>query len=250
MISGKPTKPMLSSDRFIDVHRHSPAPSDCLTVLSLDTHQLVGVAPDTASKTENLVHDPAILNANGYFSLGIHPWFLAQQNVERAFDLIVQQCANPNMLAIGECGLDRYQGPSLTTQIDVFSRQAKLAKQLNKPLIVHCVRAFDELLHIKKSCETTSVWIVHGCNCKPHLATRLLEQGCYLSFGKALQNPPSHAYKILNDMPLERLFLETDAADELSIDDIYRAAATIRRLDIDTLRRQIRNNFLNVFFND
>lgn len=220
-----------------------------MTVLSLDTHLLAGdsVNPDISDLSSQHKHYPT---SNGYFSLGIHPWFIAQQDIEQAFKLIVQHAHNPNMLAIGECGLDKCIALAQDRQIETFLRQIELAKTLNKPLIIHCVRAFNELIQLKKACKADQAWIVHGFNGKADLAYQLLRQGFHLSLGKVLLNPASNASRVLPQIPLERVFLETDAAADISINEIYLAAATILNLDITILRQQIHSNFSNVFLND
>lgn len=179
----------------------------------------------------------------------MHPWFIKHQTIETAF-LRLKSCTHhPKILAIGECGLDKCIDTPMSVQIEVFSRQVQLSEELGKPLIIHCVRAFAELLQLKKSLAPTQPWIMHGFTGKPALAAQLIQHDCYISFGKALLQTGSQATLALQAIPLEQLFLETDAAG-VSIDTIYAAAAKIRGIDPINLRRQIHSNFINVFFND
>lgn len=185
-----------------------------------------------------------------FYSLGLHPWFIERQDIEHAIEKIVLSINDPKLLAIGECGLDKLQSKSLAKQIEVFKQQIKLADQSHKPLIIHCVRAFNELLQLKKSSLADIAWVIHGFNSKPAVAEPLLKQGFYLSMGKALLNPQSNAAKTLQIMPLQQLFLETDAAEDILISDIYTAAARIVGLSIENLQQQIFHNFKRVFLHD
>jgi len=146
--------------------------------------------------------------------------------------------------------LDKCISTSLELQLEVFTKQALLANKLGKPLIIHCVRAFNELLQRKQSLKPTVPWIIHGFTGKPALAGQLVRHGCFLSFGKALLHKNSGASRSLARVPLERVFLETDAAEDISIGEIYTAAAKILVLPLEELQRQIVANFKRVFIHD
>jgi TatD DNase family protein len=153
------------------------------------------------------------------------------------------------VIAIGECGLDKCIQTDLSLQIEVFSRQIDLAERLSKPVIVHCVRAFNELLQLHKQLSPNLPWIVHGYVGKVPLAKQLASHGLYVSFGKALLDQHSQAGPTLQAIPLEKVFLETDdSAYEIS--EIYAAAAKILGLDLTTLQRQLVANFQRVFAHD
>lgn len=95
-----------------------------------------------------------------------------------------------------------------------------------------------------------TAWIIHGFAGNSVLAGQLLAQGFYLSIGKTLLNPHSHIRKTLAQIPLDKLFLETDAAAEVSINQIYDTAAKILGLDVTILQQQIFANFKRVFLHD
>ncbi|MGY6274987.1 TatD family hydrolase [Methylomonas sp. MgM2] len=237
----------------IDIHSHRLKTTDHWQIISVDTHQIIETddrepRQSPSSHKRPLEHVPAInLPSASYFSLGIHPWFIERQDINVAIQTLETYCHHPKLLAIGECGLDKTLSIDLSAQSIVFRRQIELSERWKKPLIIHCVRAFNELMQIKKSVNTAVPWIVHGYNNKPELAKQLLRHGFYLSLGKVLLNPQSNAYRVLGTMPFERLFLETDDADDLSINAIYAAAAKITGLTADALRRQIFHNFKRVF---
>jgi TatD DNase family protein len=223
---------MQTASSFINIHSHIPS--------------VVGVSIRNVD-TRDFSSESAI---SGFYSLGLHPWFIEQQDVGQAMGKIAAVLADSNLLAIGECGLDKLQSMSLLKQIEVFEQQIQLAERCQKPLIIHCVRAFNELLQLKKSSLADIAWVIHGFNSKPAVAESLLKQGFYLSMGKALLNPQSNAAKTLQIMPLQQLFLETDAAEDILISDIYAAAAKIVGLSIENLQQQIFHNFKRVFLHD
>jgi TatD DNase family protein len=230
---------MLKDRSFIDIHSHDGCPSAECRILSLDISEIGNDLAMHSGKTSE----------NHYLSIGIHPWFIERQQVEKSLQALQTLGINPAVIAIGECGLDRCIDTTLATQIEVFSRQIELSERIKKPLIIHCVRAFSELLAARKVFHATQPWIIHGFTGKPALAQQLIKHGCYLSFGKALLNSNHRVDRSLQTVPLDHLFLETDAAN-VSIDAIYAAAAKMRGLDTATLRQHIMSNFKRVFLND
>lgn len=221
----------------IDIHCHQAVADDRLSIISLDSLALTNPA------------DSNLGNTAQHVSIGIHPWFLDQIDLAQAAAALDNLANQPAVIAIGECGLDKAIATPLQLQIEVFSRQIVLSERLAKPLIVHCVRAFGELLQLKKQLSPDQPWIIHGFTGKPALAKQLLQHDCYLSFGKALLLQ-QQTRNSLTVTPIERLFLETDAAIDVSIGEIYAAAAKILPLDLPTLQRQIVANFERVFMHD
>lgn len=230
---------MLKENSFIDIHCHDDRPSDDCQILSLDISE---IGNDIATHSEKT-------NGSHYLSIGVHPWFIERQQVEKSLQALQTICIDPVVIAIGECGLDRCIDTPLATQIEVFSQQIELSERIKKPLIIHCVRAFSELLAVRKVFNPTQPWIIHGFTGRPGLAQQLIKHGCYLSFGKALLNSDHPLGGSLQTTPLDHLFLETDAAN-VSIDAIYTAAAKMLDLDNVSLRQHIMSNFKRVFLND
>lgn len=228
---------MISTDtKFINIHCHNQNPGNSWQLRSLDINE-IGATPAFLG-SQFVIHEPV--------SMGIHPWFIEQQNIEQSLQRMQGLCNHANVIAIGECGLDKCIQTDTSLQIEVFSRQIELAERLSKPVIVHCVRAFNELLQLHKQLRPALPWIVHGFVGKAPLARQLVKHGLYLSFGKALLNQHNQASLALQAIPLEQIFLETDdSAYEIS--EIYVAAAKILGLDLTTLQRQLVANFERVF---
>ncbi|MGR8929984.1 MAG: TatD family hydrolase [Gammaproteobacteria bacterium] len=234
--------------RTIDIHCHRSNTAESCKLVSLDTHELLPLRNTIVSKdprhSEN--HDFAPC----YLTIGIHPWFIEIQEIATALQTLRSYRNHPKLLAIGECGLDKTIATDLSLQTEVFLRQIELSERWQKPVVVHCVKAFNELIALKKTCEALQPWIIHGFNKHPSVATQLIRHGCYLSFGKALLSETGHAVNVLQNIPINRVFLETDDRNEISIETIYAAAAKIAGISVDTLRREILNNFKRVFLND
>ena len=242
---------MSFDSNLIDIHCHKLEATDDLQVVSLDAHQLTSPRTSISAPERALVTScPTGQTDQAYFSLGIHPWFIENQDIQAAFKTLNNYRNNPRLLAIGECGLDKCIDTPMTVQREVFDYQIELAEQWEKPLIIHCVRAFNELIQIKKLKKPALPWIIHGFNHPPQLAKQLLQHNCYLSFGKALLFTESKAAEALKLTPPDRFFLETDDATDVPISAIYSAAAKITGLTIDDLSQQIFSNFKRAFFHD
>jgi TatD DNase family protein len=145
------------------------------------------------------------------------------------------------VLAIGEAGIDKLSQTNLSLQINIFEQHARLAEQLGKPLIIHAVRATDELIKLKKSIRPTQAWIIHGFRGKAALADEYIRQGFYLSFGDKYQE------EALRTMPVERFFIETDESTT-PVDALYERAAALRNTPPEAFKEAIRQNIERLFF--
>jgi TatD DNase family protein len=220
---------ILEEKPFINVHCHSRQ-----STLNKGVLELVNYTVNQITERE----------VDNYSSVGIHPWFI--QNDWRS-DL-TKICEKGEVLAIGECGLDRICHTPFDLQIKVFEEQIQLAERLEKPLIVHCVRAVDEIIRLKQRSLVTQPWIFHGFRGRAVTARKLLESGCYISLGKLIMIPSEQRHSCLEAIPLTRLFLETDA-DSYSIESVYKNYAELMGLNEISLKEQIVSNFKQVFIN-
>lgn len=182
----------------------------------------------------------------GLCSLGLHPWYLTEAGFDNEFAQLAKYAALPNVAAIGECGLDKVTETPWELQEKAFRAQIQLANRLQKPLVIHCVRTYDEVLHILKQERVQVPVIFHGFNKNAQVAKRILDNGYYVSFGAALLKEQSLAITALKYCPETRFFLETDDAD-VSISQIYEKAADIRKTGTDALILQLQKNFQAVF---
>ena len=150
-----------------------------------------------------------------------------------------------NCLAVGECGLDKRIEISMELQQMVFEKQLLLAQKYQKPVVIHCVAAFQELIAIKKKLNISVPMLIHGFSKNVQVAKQLLDNGFYISFGKyLLLNPELEAvFKIVPD---NRFFLETDTVEE-GIEAVYELAAKYKGISVSEIQEKVNTNFNEVF---
>jgi TatD DNase family protein len=180
-----------------------------------------------------------------YYSIGIHPWYIVKSRVTADLEIIENQISNANCAAIGECGLDKRIEIPMQLQQEVFEKQLLLAQCHNKPVIIHCVAAFQEVIQIKAKLNTSVPLIIHGFSKNKQVAEQLIASGFYLSFGKyLLRNPELDS--VFKAIPNDRIFLETDTIAE-SIQDVYALAAQYKSKTVTELQQIIGSNYKTVF---
>jgi TatD DNase family protein len=179
----------------------------------------------------------------GNYSIGLHPWYIEREWIF-SFEKLQQYSTHPNVLAIGETGLDKVCTTGWMEQQIVFSRHIQLANEIKKPLIIHCVKAWDEVLQILKNEKVNVPVIFHGFTKQAQLAKRITDAGYYLSFGKSLQQET--VQQVLASVPADQFFLETDDA-AIAIQKVYEYAAKALLINSNSLRLQIQKNTAAVF---
>lgn len=209
---------------FIDIHTHSPSKKGEWVI-------------------ENVYKDFDRLPAS-FFSAGLHPWFIHTNTWEQELKILASISSNTKMLALGECGLDRICDTDYALQQTVFAAQIKLANQLKKPLILHCVRAYEDTIHLLEKQQNSMPVIFHGFNKGLAMAQKLVAKNYHLSFGQAIERP--HIQEIFSSLPLQNIFLETDDA-AISIETVYKTAAAARGISEEALSLQLQQNAEQVF---
>lgn len=194
----------------------------------------------------NMLKDFDVIPEYGWYSAGLHPWYLTKQTMADSLQQLDTALQKNNVLAVGECGLDKVCDTDYQLQQYCFQQQVLLANRHGKPLILHCVKAFEDVLRILKETGVTVPVIFHGYHKSAALALQLTKAGYYLSFGKQLLQPATAA--VFETIPLNHVFLETDAALQ-SIEDIYKQAAAIKQIAPAALEEQITANAEKLFGN-
>lgn len=213
-----------------------------LMYYDVHTHQS---EPDTGIvRIENLHGDFNSDLTDKKVSLGMHPWYLAAANAALEFKSLSENATKPEVLAIGECGLDKLTNTDWDLQLYAFRKQIGLAEQIGKPIVIHCVRAFTEVLAELRNIAVPAIF--HGVNNKLSVVRQVIDQGYYLSFGKSLLMEKEFIKEVFREVPLDRVFLETDDSGG-DIREIYKSAARIRNITEKEIVLQIENNFKNVF---
>jgi TatD DNase family protein len=174
-----------------------------------------------------------------FYSVGYHPWSLSKDESED-WSILSELAAKPEVLAIGEAGLDKVTTVDYALQKTAFERQIKIAMDVQKPLIIHCVRSYDDVMAFKRAFKPAHPWIIHGFRGKKELARQLTDHGIFLSFGFHYQAAALQA------MPMDRLFLETDDSNS-DIHLLYERVAAQLSLSIGQLTEKIQENINRVF---
>lgn len=177
----------------------------------------------------------------GYISIGIHPWFLTKDNAETHLKALQKAILMYRPIAIGEAGLDKLKGPSMEFQTEIFKKVAALAEEHSLPLVIHCVKAFNELIRIKQEIRPRQTWIIHGFRGKAPLANELIRHGFRLSLGASFQ-PGMDGESVKN-----HLFIESDES-ETTIEDIYQSVANTLHIPLEELVEAVKMNVKKVFF--
>lgn len=166
---------------------------------------------------------------------GIHPWDADKGN------------ASPNLAAcdiIGETGLDYACEVDRGVQRELFEWHLSEAERLRKPIVLHVVKTFEEVMTILVKHKIEGV-VFHGFIGSMEQAKRAIDRGYYLSFGeRSLRSPKSRL--VAEQIPLDRLFCETDDNPNIAIEQIYESIATLRGIRVEVLAEQLEQNYYRV----
>lgn len=215
--------------KFIDIHTHIPKADDKIL-------QIVNINLETLCPQES------------YCSYGIHPWALDKVDfqIEKAFALLEERVQLPNVIALGEAGLDKMHKENFERQIELFERQIELSEILQKPMILHDVRSHNEILALRKKHKAKQPWILHGFNGTEQDIQQLTGHGLYLSVGESLLYSERKIFDSFKFIDLDYLFLETDMS-KTGIETIYEKAAKLLDIDVAVLQRRLFANFARLF---
>lgn len=176
-----------------------------------------------------------------YYSVGFHPYNVGKEDEKDTLNKVRLAAENPNVFAIGEIGLDKSIEAPLEVQKQIFDIQVDIAEKAGLPVILHVVRAFNELIEFMKSRKPSVPMIIHGYNGSREMANDLLKAGFLISFGEAICGEHSKIIEALLAVPMDKIFLETDEGD-MDIREVYQMAAKAKGVSRDQLRIQILEN--------
>lgn len=176
---------------FTDIHTHIPGKP--LSILSVPV-----------CKVEQLLLSNACNGTSAqYYSLQLHPWHLnTEEDIVQFTAKAKELREDPHFVAVGECGLDGLADTPLPLQLNAFRAALQIAEELQKPVIIHCVKLWSEL--IAETRGHKGLMIVHGFRKGPALAQQLLDAGFSLSLGSRYNE------EVMELIPPERLYRETD----------------------------------------
>lgn len=227
---------------FVNIHTH----------IHIDNKEIISIQNIDIDNLDNV-------DVSRFYSTGIHPWDVCQQTTVSSqqtltkLSQILKFSDSQILKAIGECGLDRTGNGNgsgdFEMQKEIFIKQIELSEQYSKPLIIHAVHTYPDIIAIRKKTKAKLPWIIHGFQGNEQSAEQLLKHdGIYLSLGEVLFKNEERARRLLAMIPVDRLFLETDVA-ERSIIDVYEKAVSLSGVGIEKLRSDIFNNFVKIFGN-
>lgn len=174
----------------------------------------------------------------GIHAEGVHPWQAAACTPDAL------RSPAPGVQAVGEIGLDFACAVPREVQTACFRCQLELAREADLPVVLHCVRAFEEVMRCLKECPPRAA-IFHGFVGSAEQAVRALAAGCYLSFGERTFRSP-RTQEALRATPLDRLFAETDTSTE-PIERITARIAALRGVATERLRQATAENYERIF---
>ncbi len=179
------------------------------------------------------------------YSIGIHPWYIDQNRLDSDLQMIEAKLQLSECLALGECGLDKRIAMPMALQKEVFEKQIALAEKYQKPLVLHLVAAYQEVVEIKNRLAITVPVILHGFSKNKQIAQQMIDNGFYLSFGKYLLRNPELKQVFLS-VPNDRFFLETDTIEE-TLEEVYTLAAEYKGVSVAAVQKQVAANWEKVF---
>lgn len=204
---------------LIDTHTHLDSPkfdNDRDEVISrarqagIDTIVNIGFNRETIPTTMALAEKYDFI----YAVVGWHPTDALDMKLEEDLAWIERLCGHPKVVAIGEIGLDYYWDTSpKEIQQTVFREQIRLARRLNKPIVIHNRDAHEDIVRLLKEEKASEVGgIMHCFSGSWETAKQCLDLNFHISFGGPVTFKNARVPKeVLEHVPLDRILLETDA---------------------------------------
>ncbi len=216
---------------------------DKITYYNCHTHRKPQSEKEVCIRNAFL-HEPPLSGNNYYFSSGLHPWLVENYTTNTLENLLNKLAQHPKNKAIGEIGLDKRK-PHFEKQMTVFLQQLALAEKHHKPLIIHAVKALDEIIAPLRSFKGRIV--MHSFQGNIQQWEQLNKNNnVFVSFGsKSLLNNEK-LNKTIQAIPLPFLLTETDNAP-VSIQKIYAHIAQLKNLSKEAFAHSIESNFQNIF---
>lgn len=217
----------------IDVHTHQAVPEK-------RNHQIVSA--DIRDVLE------VGIEPQGPYSIGIHPWYIDELVIDEAYEQVKQNLEHELCFALGEAGIDRSIKTSINEQLEVFENQVQMAIDLGiQAIIIHCVRAFPDVLNIIKKKNYKGSLIFHDYNGKPDMTAQLLRYNAFFSYGEKLFNEKSGGFQSFTHIPNHRILLESDDMNHKSIEDVYDKAAELLSLNLEGVHHMVIENVVSAF---
>jgi TatD DNase family protein len=215
---------------FIDIHTH-PDRVETETIIVRNIFPGEGFAAFTG---------------RNYYSVGLHPWHLKSETENNEMLHILEEALEfDHVCFVGECGLDKKIAADFKEQMRVFRAHVFIAEEHKRPVIIHCVKAYNEVFDLHRKLHPDMPWIMHGYRGNVQTTQMLEEPGIFFSFGKSLFDEKSKSIESLKYLPLEKIFFETDEFDG-TVEQIYEKAAIFKNVSPDILKTEVWKNFIRI----
>lgn len=189
--------------------------------------------------------DGEVRQSAGFYSVGIHPMELQVPYTEQ-LRKVSEALGDSTIVALGEVGFDSRSAVAIEEQENSFVEQAALAEKHTIPVVIHCVRRYNELIAACKKMVPSVPWVVHGFNKNKQTAMQLLDCGMRLSFGASVLTEHSSLHEVVRYTPLEYTYAETDMSD-CEIAEVYHALARIKNCAVNEIALQFAENVTRDF---
>lgn len=219
---------------YVDFHTHSRR-GDALEILNVD-------ALDEAAVRAAVAGDQP-------FSMGVHPWHVAaaEEQLSEALIRIENGVVSSRFVAVGECGLDFSVEVDREVQRVVFERQVRLARRLSRPVVLHCVRAFEEVMKVLRT-EQVEHAVFHSFIGSNVQAERVAREGYLCSFSpRSLASP--RTCEAIRQIAPSALLVERDESVQ-PIAGIYEQIAALRGCSVEELRTIVFENYKRLIDNE
>lgn len=215
----------MSEIKYINAHTHNRDDNNIISIVSYR----IGVDTIDTSKP---------------YSAGIHPWDTQCCDINSIHKVIE---TTPNLCAIGEIGLD-YAASKKNKNIQMLylCEQLKEAANKNLPVVIHCVKAWEDMLPtLREYAPKLKGIMIHGFIGDLNTMKELMKIGTYISYGFDASASPK-TLETLKQIPLDRLFLENDAS-EGDIKELYEKVAALRGITVEELKSIIYDNLNRLY---
>lgn len=215
---------------FIDIHSHSFRPER-------ETITVQNIFPGEGF---------AAFSGRNFYSIGLHPWHIKTPKENNEMLLQVEEALEFDyVIFVGETGLDKRTDTDFKEQKRVFEAQAIIAEEFQRPLIIHCVKAYNEILEIHSRIKPYMTWIFHGYNGSVEMTRQIANQNFLFSFGEILFLPGTKAIDSFKILPLNKIFFETDEY-EGGVEHMYKQGARLKNIPEKEIAMAVWDNFNRV----
>jgi TatD DNase family protein len=185
----------------------------------------------------------ASFTGRNFYSVGLHPWHLKEpEENNKMLQMVEDALEFDHVCFVGECGLDKKVEVDFEEQVRVFKAHVFIAEEFRRPVIIHCVKAHNEIFELHVKLRPEMPWILHGYHGNIQLTKQLAARGILFSFGKSLLRENSKSIESLKSLPMEKIFFETDEFDQ-TVEEVYKKAAVLKNVSLSFLKNEVWNNF-------